>query len=187
MSPPPPEMRAASTVAKASASIAVLAAALWLGGTLALGAVTAPVIFGSLPAPSSGDVMTIIFRRFDKVAMGCAAIVLLAEVLRAAARERIARLDFGRVGMALIATGLLAWQALVLSPRIEALHRAGAVRGSGSLGVELEAVHRLTESEARVQLFCVAALVVLHIVAVARPRTISPRVGKSASELPAVE
>ena len=50
-------------------SLAILAVAVWLGGLAALGAVAAPVVFSRVPWPSSADAMTIVFRRFDAVAM----------------------------------------------------------------------------------------------------------------------
>ena len=63
--------------------VALLAVAVWLGGLTALGAVAAPVVFSTVPWPSSADAMTIVFRRFDAVAMACAAIVLATEAARA--------------------------------------------------------------------------------------------------------
>ena len=61
------------------AIVALLAVAVWLGGLTALGAVAAPVVFSTVPWPSSADAMSIVFRRFDAVAMACAAIVLATE------------------------------------------------------------------------------------------------------------
>jgi uncharacterized membrane protein len=156
-------------LAKISATVAVVAAGLWLGGMLALGALAAPVVFGTLPAPLSGDVMTPIFRRFDKVALGCAVVLVLVEVVRAAAKERIARLDVARIVAVVVAAGLVTWQALVLSPRIESLHVQGAVRGSGELGEALDAAHKLVELEARAQLFLLVVVIALHVFGVARP------------------
>ena len=67
------------------AIVALLAVAVWLGGLVALGAVAAPVVFSTVPWPSSADAMSIVFRRFDAVAMACAAIVLATEAVRAVA------------------------------------------------------------------------------------------------------
>jgi hypothetical protein len=136
---------------------------------LALGALAAPVVFGTLPAPLSGDVMTPIFRRFDKVALACAAVLLVVEVVRAAGRLPVERLDVARIIAALGAAGLVAWQAMVLSPRIESLHVRGAVRGDGDLGRALDATHRLVENEAKVQLLLVVAVVALHVFGAYRP------------------
>jgi hypothetical protein len=156
-------------LAKISATVAVVFAGLWLGGMLALGAVAAPIVFGTLPAPLSGDVMTPIFRRFDRVALACAVVLVVVELVRAAGKERIARLDLARIVAVLGAAGLVTWQALVLSPRIESLHVQGAVRGSGDLGQALDATHKLVEAEARAQLFLVVVVIALHVFGVARP------------------
>jgi len=69
------------------AIVALLAVAVWLGGLAALGAVAAPVVFSTVPWPSSADAMSIVFRRFDAVAMACAAIVLSTEAIRAVAGQ----------------------------------------------------------------------------------------------------
>lgn len=66
----------------AATVVAVFAAGAWAGGLLVLGAIVAPVVFHVVPAPTSADAMTVIFRRFDRVAMGCGAALALAEVVR---------------------------------------------------------------------------------------------------------
>lgn len=147
----------------ACASVAILAAALWMGGLVAVGAVTAPIV-----APHYPDAMTAVFRRFDKLAMVCAVVVLLVEAARVALREKVHRVDVVRMALALVAGGLATWQGLVLSPRIEELHYAGVHPGEGELGLEFDSVHKLAEGEARVQLVCLALIVVLHVVAAAR-------------------
>jgi uncharacterized membrane protein len=146
----------------------MLAASLWLGGILVLGAVVAPVVFRVVPSPTNGDAMTIIFRRFDGVAVACAVVVLVAEAARASAEH--ARLGVSgviRVGAALGGTALAAWQAFNLAPKIEALHRSGAVRGVGDLGAQLDAAHRLAENEAKAQVLFVAAFLVASVLSLA--------------------
>src|SRR5580693_2721277 len=134
-----------------TSSLAILAAALWLGGMLVLGAIAAPVVFHVVPAPTSADAMTVVFRRFDLVAMSSAVVVLVAEALRGLGRQRMTRLDAGRLTAAVAAAGLAIVQGTWLSPAIEALHRAGAVRGSGDLGLELEAKHHWAELDGKAQ------------------------------------
>jgi uncharacterized membrane protein len=165
---------ASSIIARISASLALLACAVWLGGMIALGAVTAPVVFGMVPAPMSGDAMTTIFGRFDKVALACAGVVMFTEVVRGAAFELLharafAKLDLARIAAAICATALLACEAFSIAPKITQLHSAGVVRGDGDLGMELDRVHRLAESVARIELVFVAIVIVLHVVTVARP------------------
>jgi len=144
-------------------AVAALAAALWLGGLVVLGAVVAPVIFRNVPAPTSADAMTLVFRRFDRVALACAAVLLSAEVLRVVLRARIDRADVARGMAAVGASALATWLALAVSPRIEALHRAGAIRGLGDLGRELDTVHALAENLARVELALLAVVVTLLV------------------------
>lgn len=159
-------------VARGASVVAALACALWLGGMLALGAVVAPIVFGTLPAPTSGDVMTTIFRRFDAVSLVCAAVVLVAEGVRAGlGRAPLRKLDVVRIAAAVIAAGLLVWEATSIAPTIQSLHAAGAVRGSGPAGLELDRVHKLAEGQARVQLLLVALALGLHVVSGGKRRT----------------
>src|ERR1700733_12674178 len=112
-------------------TIALLAVAVWLGGAIALGAVAAPVVFSVVPWPSSADAMTIVFRRFDAVAMTCAAVVLATEAARAAGGSRQRR-DHARAFVSLLAAAAAVFEGAHVSPRIAALHAAGAVRGVDS-------------------------------------------------------
>ena len=63
-------------VTVASHIVTLLALSLWLGGMIVLGAVVAPIVFSVLPLPTSADAMTLVFRRFDAIAVTSAAIVL---------------------------------------------------------------------------------------------------------------
>ena len=156
-----------SNAAKASATVAVLASSVWFGGLVVLGAIVAPIVFHHVPAPYSADAMTLVFRRFDKVAMGAAGLVLAAEALRVIARERVRAIDVVRLVVAVTASALAVWQGVALSPRIAALHDAGALRGFGPLGLELESLHATAEGEAKAQLALVAALLALHVYSLA--------------------
>jgi hypothetical protein len=147
----------------------LLAVALWLGGMLVLGAVVAPVVFSIVPAPASADAMTVVFRHFDALAVSCAAIVLACEVWRLKIATRLSRLEIAR-GIVLAIAGLLAlFEGVVVSPRVEALHRAGAIRGLGDLGQQLEAAHSLAESVSKCEAFGIITFVVLYVLT-AHPR-----------------
>jgi uncharacterized membrane protein len=141
--------------------LSILSVALWLGGLLILGAVVAPTVFGMVPAPYSADAMTVVFRRFDVVAFGCAVVLLVAEVGRALVRKPLLRLDVARMAFACVAAGLVVLQATVLSPKIAHLHESGAVRGLAEAGMELEAIHRLSETVAKLELALLLAIVIL--------------------------
>src|SRR6476660_4762560 len=95
------------------AAIQLLALAVWAGGLLALGAIVAPIVFRVVPAPTSADAMTLVFRRFDVVAIVCAAVALVAEAAFAVRGGRVTRADLVRgvcvVGAAGLAIAIGAW------------------------------------------------------------------------------
>ena len=150
-------------VSRISTSVALAACALWGGGLVALGAIAAPVVFGMVAAPSSADAMTVVFRRFDKLAMACAAIIACTEFARARASPFVSRLDVGRGVAALLAAVLAIVDGVYLSPKIEALHRAGAIRGLNPLGRDLESAHSLAEASGKGQLVLLLAFLVLSV------------------------
>lgn len=148
---------------KISTAISLIACALWAGGLVALGAIAAPVVFGMVPAPSSADAMTVVFRRFDKVAMSCAALLAAGEFVRVRTSPKISRLDMAR-GFSALAAGVLAViEGVYLSPKIEGLHLAGAIRGLNDLGRDLEAAHHLAELCGKGQLLFLFAFIFLSV------------------------
>jgi putative copper export protein len=152
------------------ASLALVAIAIWLGGLTALGAVAAPVIFSMVPWPSNADAMSIVFRRFDTVAMTCAAIVLATEAVRAIAGLGFTRVDHARAFTSLLAAAAAVFEGVKISPRIAALHAAGAIRGVDSAGIELARLHDLAEWCGKTELTLLAAVVILHVVALSTAR-----------------
>jgi uncharacterized membrane protein len=153
----------------AVATIYVLALSAWAGGLVVLGAIVAPTVFRIVPAPSSADAMTVVFGRFDALAMTSAAIALVAESTLFLKDGKPSRLDLVR-GSALVAAGALsivvgAW----LSPGIAELHRQGAVRGANAAGLELERLHRLAESAGKLELLFLLLVLVLLLAKLARP------------------
>jgi uncharacterized membrane protein len=159
--------RATRAIAVITAIVAVVATGLWIGGLVTLGAIVAPIVFRNVPAPASADAMTLVFRRFDRVAITCAGVVMLVEVARAVSGLRLTRVDVARACFALAGAATTVFQATTISPRIEALHHEGAIRGLGDAGLELEAVHRIAESLGKAQLIIALALIALHVTRVA--------------------
>ena len=150
-------------------TLALVALGLWMGGMVALGAIAAPVVFGMVPAPWSADAMTVVFRRFDKLAVACVIVVLAVEAALAMLRDRkIERLDLVRGALVTFAAAAAVYVAAVVSPRIEALHRGGAIRGLGSAGEELNAIHQVAERAGKVELFLAIAVIALHIASFTR-------------------
>jgi hypothetical protein len=145
-----------------AAFVGVLAAGLWLGGLLVLGAIVAPVVFREVPAPASGDAMTIVFRRFDRIALGCAALLGVVEAIRARAGG-LSRIDIARVVFTVIAAGIALTMALKISPTIAELHAMGAIRGVGPLGQALDRAHDWATSLGKVEALALFAIVYLHV------------------------
>jgi uncharacterized membrane protein len=154
----------------AVATVYVLALAAWAGGLVVLGAIVAPTVFRIVPAPSSADAMTVVFRKFDGVAMTSAAIALVAEATLFLKDGKATRLDLTR-GAGVVLAGILAivvgaW----LSPGISDLHRSGAVRGLDHAGIELERQHRLAELAGKGQLAILLVVLVLLLAKIASSR-----------------
>src|SRR5580658_8344687 len=126
----------AMSIVRVVSVVALLAIAVWLGGLVALGALAAPVVFSVVPLPMAADAMTVVFRRFDLVAMTCAALILLSEALRAASERSFARVDIARGLVSAIAAALAVVQGAHVSPRIAGLHSTGVSRGLGASGME---------------------------------------------------
>ncbi len=146
---------------RALVAVELLALAAWMGGLATLGAVVAPLVFGIVPAPWSADAMTAVFRRFDVVCEACAVVVVAIEASLDFLRRPLTWLDGVRGACAVAAAWCGFVVATKVSPMIEALHRAGAVRGSGEDGLALDRAHHLAEALAKFELAALALLVVL--------------------------
>lgn len=169
--------------------VALMAGGVWLGGLIVLGAIVAPTVFRNVPAPFSADAMTLVFQKFDRIAIGCAAMLLLTEAARLAtpstspidserARSR-SRYASALGWFCLLAAAALAIvEGVLISPAVAALHRAGAVRYVGPDGERLEMFHRWAERDGKAQL---ALLVVFFGVWVWRARTSSHTIPVSAA------
>jgi hypothetical protein len=154
---------------RASVVVALLAIALWLGGLLALGAIAAPVVFSVVPMPASADAMTIVFRRFDFVMMGCALVILAAEAAAFFTGPGPTRADQWRLAACGAAAALGTVEAFAVAPRIAALHSAGFVRGLGPEGMELSHLHDVAEWCGKAELVLLVVAVILHVSALSRP------------------
>ena len=154
-----------SGVRLAVVSLALIAAGVWLGGLLVLGAIVAPTVFREVPAPTSADAMTLVFTTFDKLAMTCAAIVAVAEVVRFRIDrpEKIDRVDVARLVVIAFAGALAVVQGTWLSPAIVALHQNGAIRGLGPLGEKLDTIHAWSERCGKTESLLLIVLVVLLV------------------------
>lgn len=152
-------------VDRAATAIAVLAAGVWVGGMVALGACAAPFVFRLTPAPYSGDAMGAAFARFDQIALGAAVVILAMEVARTWAAGGRARRVPARVRrvVAVAMAACAAYIGLSLTPQINAMHRSGVRRFVGAEGMALEAIHKRAEMVGKVETGLGAALVALHV------------------------
>ena len=170
-------MGRASIATTAITIVYVVALALWAGGLVVLGAIVAPTVFGIVPAPTSADAMTVVFRKFDVIAISSAVVALLAEAGLAWLRRRgdkTTRLDLARAGAMVVAAGLAIVEGTYLAPAIQALHRAGAIRGHGEGGLALERIHRQAESAAKAELLLLFVVLVLLLTrSVRRPSVLA--------------
>lgn len=131
--------------ARIATAASSLAAAIWLGGIVVLGAIVAPIVFHEVPAPTSADAMTHVFLRFDRVALVALALVGVGEAVAARLAPPRTIVERVRLAAAALAGALALVQATWLSPTIAELHQRGAIRGLGELGLQLETVHRRSE------------------------------------------
>jgi hypothetical protein len=112
------------------------------------------------------------FARYDRIALGCAAAVLLAEMVRTFVAGRRAKRPLARVRRvgAVALAAAVAYQGMVITPAIMTLHESGAERGVGEAGQRMEATHRRASNVGRAVAALAAALVVLHVLTLSRPR-----------------
>ncbi len=105
---------------------ACTAAGAWLGGMIVI-AIVAQTTFGvmrttdvSQPNAIAGRVMATNFKRFDKVQIVCAVPVAAWAIARVMSRSRRRR-DWVRAGLVAAACTILAYNAGVMTPRIESM------------------------------------------------------------------
>lgn len=155
---------------RVATTVAVMALGLWAGGLIALGACAAPFVFERTPYPWSGHAMGAAFQRFDRIAIGCAVIVLGAEVVRTivALRRRPARALWARLRRygAIVLAAAAVYSGLRLTPEILRLHEAGERRLPGNA---LDVVHAQAELVGKGIVILAAFLIVLHVMTLRTP------------------
>jgi hypothetical protein len=154
-----------AVVERIATTAALVATGLWIGGMVALGACAAPAVFALTPAPFSGEAMGTAFARFDKIAVGCSAVVLGAEIVRTFLhrKRRPTLVERLRRTVAIVMAAGAAYVAAVSTPRIMDMHRAGVRRNVGPEGAAMEATHERAEAIGKAQVALGVALVALHV------------------------
>ncbi len=156
----------ARVVSAVASTLALTALTVWIGGLLALGAVVAPIVFHAIPFNMAADTMAVVFARYDKLAMGAAAVVLATEAARGhlAATSRMTRAGLLRAVVSAVLALMAVVEGLWVTPTIARLHAEGAVRGVGEAGAALASAHGLAEQLGKGQALLAIVLIALHVV-----------------------
>ncbi len=188
---PDPEVRRErllSIVERAAATAGVLAAGVYIGGLIALGACAAPMVFRMTPSPFSGEAMGAAFARFDQIAIGASVVALGSEIARTWAGGLAGRTIAARARRvcAILMALAVTYVGLGLSPRINEMHRAGVRRDGTPQGQVLEAVHHRAELVGKAGLLFATGFVALGIftLSVRRPDDDDEDVGEVFAPLP---
>ena len=141
-----------------------LGLALWIGGTIVLGALVAPALFRALPRPEAGGIFGATLRRFARLRVGALIVTILAAAVKHLLWESGAALW---IGVRWIALGLLAamvvYELAVLEPRLEA-RRVHLTPDMGEDHPERRAFHVLHKrAEGLMKAGLVAAVVAMLI------------------------
>jgi hypothetical protein len=145
-------------------ALQMLGLALMVGGMLALGAFTAPVVFGQFPRAVAAPVMALIFRRYDIVLLVALGLLWLGEGLRTVVYRLSMRCPLMLLRLLIMVglTGCLLVSTLFVNADIERMNRAGLHRNP--LTIErrhFEAEHKQSESLYKVQLLLAILLILL--------------------------
>ena len=141
----------------------MLGLSLLIGGMLALGAFTAPVLFKTFPRAEAGEAMTVMFRRYDMVLLVGLGMILIGEVLRmvAAGMPHLSFLSGLRYGTLALLTGLMLFSILNINAQIESMQQAGVRHGATEEGRQFTQTHQLSEKLYKIELMAAALLLIL--------------------------
>lgn len=107
---------------RAVTTVYLAALAVWVGGIITVGIVTAPVVFAESPSRTvAGDVVGAVLARFDLFLLASLAVILITgaiKTIRDGIRERTAIIRV--TGIVVMLAGLT-WSLVVVKPQMEAL------------------------------------------------------------------
>ena len=154
---PPPPTATQTRWAALCETLAALATVAWVGGTFALGAYTARIVFRDLPRALAAPTMSTIFRSFDGVVVACVVLLALAvggRLVAVGLRDRADRIALV-AGTALVVLGALdvGW----VHPSIERMFREGR-----TLEPAFAALHQLSTRSANLEAICAILLLGAH-------------------------
>ena len=123
----------------------------WIGGTVAVGAVAAPVVFRKASSrQEAGRIMAAVFRRFDRVVMGCIVLLLTTSPLLVTLFGRLSpwyAIEY--VCIAMMSASAI-YSARVVSPRIRRLRESGQAIDNP----QFDQLHRLSVLSMQFNLAC---------------------------------
>jgi hypothetical protein len=98
--------------------------------------------------------------------MACAAVVLAGEATRVLVRLPFSRADHVRAAASVLAAAVAVFEGTLVSPRIAALHAAGAIRGLEAAGMELARLHDVAELCGKVEVALLAVVIAATAVSI---------------------
>lgn len=141
----------------------LLGLAIWIGGTIALGALTAPALFATLPRPQAGAIFGRILRRFARVRIAALVAIICGAGAKYVTWETHAVSPWIVVRwlmIAFLAISLIV-EIFVLEPRLEAMRPqlAPEMKSDDPQRAAFNVLHRRAENLLRLALL--AAVVAL--------------------------
>ncbi len=131
-----------------------LGLALLVGGLLALGAFTAPVLFKSFARPEAGDAMMTIFKRYDIILLVSIGLIVGGEICRWIPTGMPAMSFFviARYVIILVLVGMTAFSTLGLTPKMVKMYGDPSFRTEVELRETFNKTHKLSERLAKMEL-----------------------------------
>ena len=136
-----------------------------VGGLLALGAFTAPVLFKSFTRPEAGEAMTIIFRRYDMVLIAGCVLLVIGEVLRHLQTGIPSQFTFWLVARYVVfiaLVGMTLYSTLILNPKMNALYDDPTFRSNVEVRGSFNNTHKLSEKLAKMELVAGVLLLLIN-------------------------
>lgn len=145
-----------------SLAIQLLGLALMIGGMLALGAFTAPVIFGGLERDVAGGLMTTIFRRYDTVILIAFSLVIAGEIARWISTGSTpfsqGLLNNARLSILVLTGCLVAYSLFSINPQMETLQKQGVTEETAAT---FQTLHKTSEKLYKLEMLGALTLLLL--------------------------
>jgi uncharacterized membrane protein len=156
-------MTVASILFPAGTGLQSVGLALLIGGMLALGAFTAPVLFKQFARPEAGEAMMVIFRRFDLVVLAAVAMVVIGEILRLAASgiPNLTVISGFRYGLMILLVSLTLYSVMGVNARLENLQKAGMMQSAPEYRQDFQRLHKFSEQLYKAEMMAALLLLVL--------------------------